>query len=209
MASKASWPVRCSTRSAAAAYSASNDACVPAPPRTPKRFTSVIASAGAVPCSVRGSCGPSATARKAATAMRRARRSALQHAIQPAVGRALHARRAALHVVLRVEVRARRIVRSAGVDDGQRALLPQRQERRQARVQAEEAVEIERRAIASAARLGDRDRRPRRVVVALAERDDDVEAVGGAALEDRDQHLAPAGARGRGPRHERRARSPG
>ena len=34
------------------------------------------------------------------------------------------------------------------MDDGQRALLPQRQERRQARVQAEEAVEIERGAIA-------------------------------------------------------------
>ena len=64
MASKASWPVRCSTRSAAAAYSASNDACVPAPPWTPNRFTSVIARAGAVPCSVRGNCGPSATARK-------------------------------------------------------------------------------------------------------------------------------------------------
>ena len=54
-----------------------------------------------------------------------------QHAVQPAVRGALHAGCAAFHVVLRVEVRTRRIVRAAGVDDGEGSLLPQRRERRQ------------------------------------------------------------------------------
>ena len=48
----------------------------------------------------------------------------LQVAVQPAVTRALHARRGGLHVVLRVEVRPRAIGRAARVDDGERACCP-------------------------------------------------------------------------------------
>ena len=48
----------------------------------------------------------------------------LQVAIQPAVRRALDARRRRLHVVLRVEVRARAVGRSAGVDDRELARDP-------------------------------------------------------------------------------------
>ena len=49
-----------------------------------------------------------------------------------------------LHVVLRVEVRARAVGRAGGVDDGELLRVPQRLERREPRVQAEEAVEIDR-----------------------------------------------------------------
>ena len=64
-----------------------------------------------------------------------------------------------LHVVLRVEVRARAVGRAARVHDGQRAVVPERLQRRHARMQAEEAVEIDA-APSLAAGSGDRDRRP-------------------------------------------------
>ncbi len=87
----------------------------------------------------------------------------VQIAVEPAVLRALDARRPALHVVLRVEVRARLVGRSAGVHDGELAALEQRREWRHARVQAEEAVEVDAlRRLASGS--GNRDRRPALVV---------------------------------------------
>ena len=128
----------------------------------------------------------------------------LQVAIQPAVAGALHAGRCRLHVVLRVEVRARAVGRSARVDDRELPRLPERFQRLQPRVETEEAVEIERRAVARAG-TSDRDARASSVVLALAERHDDAEAVDGAALKDRDQLLrAAVPARG-----ERRPRQKG
>ena len=63
-------------------------------------------------------------------------------------------------------------------------------------MEAEEAVEIDarrrRRRPAARSRC-----RPRAVVVGLAERHDHVQAVDGAALEDRDEQLRPAGGAGR------------
>src|SRR5258705_2218492 len=63
-------------------------------------------------------------------------------AVEPAVGRALHARRAALHVVLRVEVAARGIGGADGVNRGETLVVPQALEGREAWVQAEMPVEI-------------------------------------------------------------------
>ncbi len=88
------------------------------------------------------------------------------------------------------------------MDDRESVLLPEGLQRRHAGVQAEEAVEIERSAVATAPRLGNRDRRPRRVVRPLAERHHHVEAVDGPALEDRDQDLAALRTGGRGTRDE-------
>ena len=68
----------------------------------------------------------------------------------------------------------------------------ERLERREPRVHPEEAVEIERR-FGRGSGPRDRDARPRRVVVALAEWHDHVEAVDGAALEDRHEDFAPWG----------------
>ena len=53
--------------------------------------------------------------------------------------------RAGLHVVLRVEVRARRIGRADRVDDRQVLRVEERLQRRERRMQAEEAVEVDRR----------------------------------------------------------------
>ena len=111
----------------------------------------------------------------------------VQIAVQPAIARALQPRRAALHVVLRVEVRPRFVVRPARVNDRQLVALEIRVKRGHARMQAEEAVEIDR--AVTLVRLRNRDRRPRAVVRLFAERDDHVEPVDGAALEDRDQDL--------------------
>ena len=87
----------------------------------------------------RGSTGPSDTARTGDTLP-----CALgQRAIHPAILRGLAAGRAGLHVVLRVEVRARRVGRTDGIDDREMLLVEQRLERRERRMQAEEAVEID------------------------------------------------------------------
>ena len=96
---------------------------------------------------MRGSCGVSATARNGVASSRLLR--ACRVPVQPAVGRALHARRRRFHVVLRVEVRPRAVRRSAGVDDGQLAAVPERLQRLQPRVEAEEAVEIDGAALAA------------------------------------------------------------
>ena len=133
------------------------------------------ADAGLARRSRRGCSSPPRRRRRAGRAAARAQRHgperrgaasaamAGEPARQPAVGRALHAGRAGLHVVLRVEVRARRVGRAAGVHDGQPARVPQRLERRQRRVQAEEAVEIEGGPVAprGGRRDGDAARAPR------------------------------------------------
>ena len=133
-------------------------------------------------------------------------------AVHPSVVRALDARRAALHVVLRVEVRARLIVRSTCVHDGELAALEVRLERRHARMQPEEPVEID--GTVLLVRFLNRDRRTRAVVGLLAERHDHVQAVDGAALKDGDEHFLArlrrfGGARDEGGRepetHEREA----
>ena len=74
--------------------------------------------------------------------------SRLQIAVEPAVRCALHARRRGLHVILRVEVRARGVRRSARVHDRQRVLIPKRLERRETRIEPEETVEIDSRIVA-------------------------------------------------------------
>ena len=94
--------------------------------------------------------------------------SDLQRAIEPAVVGGLHAGRAGLHVILRIEMRARGIRRTRGVHDGQLLLLEKRQQRRQAGMQAEKAVEIERGAFAALPRLRNRDGRADAVVIRLA-----------------------------------------
>src|SRR5262245_29983689 len=111
----------------------------------------------------------------------------LQIPVQPAVRGALETRRPGFHVVLRVEVRPRAVGRSAGVDDRQLAAIPPRLQRLQARIQAEEPVEIDCAAAGGVAGLGDGDAGPGAVVLRVAERYDHVETVYGAALEDGDQ----------------------
>ena len=73
-----------------------------------------------------------------------------------------------------------------------RRVVPERLERRQRRMQAEEAVEVDgRRRRRRAAGRGDGDAAARGVVVGVAVRHDHAEPVHGAALEDRDQDLRP------------------
>ena len=63
--------------------------------------------------------------------------------VKPAVARPLQVGRAALHVVLGVEVRPRLVVRSAGVHDRQFAPREERVQRRHAGVQPEEPIDID------------------------------------------------------------------
>ena len=78
-------------------------------------------------------------------------------------------------------------------------------------MEAEESVEVERARIVGARGARDGDGGAQRVVRALAVRNDDVERVGGAALEEADEDLAPACARqlgGEGGAAQERRRQP-
>ena len=111
--------------------------------------------------------------------------------IQP-LGGGFQPRRARFHVVLRVEVRARGVGRAGGIHDGQVPPVEQRLERRERRVQAEEAIQIDGGVFALvAAADGPRhgDGGPQIVVGLLAVRHHDVQAVGRAALENGHQDL--------------------
>src|SRR5262249_817482 len=90
---------------------------------------------------------------------------------------------AGFHEILRIEMRARRVGRTGGVNDRQLTLLPERLKRREGRVQAEEAIEID------DGFSGNVDAGPHPVVLGLAVRNDDVQAVGGCTLEDDQQTL--------------------
>ena len=109
-----------------------------------------------------------------------------ERAREEAVGGRLLARRARLHEVLGVEVRACRVGAAGGMDEGGRAVPEERDERLERRMQSEESVEVDRR-LAAGARARNGDRRPRRVIRLLAVRNEDVQPVHGAALEDRDE----------------------
>ncbi len=91
------------------------------------------------------------------------------------------------------------------MQDGELPRVPQRLQRPQARIEPEEAVEVERGPL-GCRRLRDRDARARAVVLGVAERYDDAEAVDGAALEDRNQPFCASRRAGGAhrPREERR-----
>lgn len=132
----------------------------------------------------------------------------LEVPVQPSVAGALHSRRRGLHVILRVEVGSGRIVRAARVNDRQIAAVPERLQWAEARIEAEESVEVE---CCSFTRFGttDGDTRPRAVVLRLAVRHHHVQAVHGATLENRDEltrvATAPSGKRGAGQERRREA----
>ena len=85
---------------------------------------------------------PPATRRAPATPAWPCRGLGSARFIQPIVG-GLQTGRARFHVVLRVEVRARRIGRPHRVHNRQVLLVEQRLQRRQRRVQAEEAIQVD------------------------------------------------------------------
>jgi hypothetical protein len=122
---------------------------------------------------------------------------------EPAVGGALEAGRPRLHVVLRVEVGARGVGRAAGVHDREAPIVPDRLERRERGVQAEESGQVEGGVRHARSRAGDRDVAARGIVVRIAVRNDHAEAVHRAPLEDGDQDLRPGGG---APLREGRAR---
>ena len=105
----------------------------------------------------------------------------LQSAVEPAVLGGFYAGRAGLHVVLRVEVGAGHVGRAGGMDDGEMALVIEGLEGRKRGMEAEEAIEVENLVL----RNGDAGTHG--VVVLFAIGDDDIETVGGAALEDDDE----------------------
>jgi hypothetical protein len=159
---------------------AAGEGAGPRPP-TAKLLTLASAMAGTLPASVRGTCEPRARARKAVCAPGCGAGLQPAGAVEPAVFSALDAGRAGFHEVLRVEVGAGHVGRAGGVDDGEMALIVERLEGRERGMQAEEAVEID------DLILRDGDAGAHGVVVLLAIGNDDVEAVGCAALEDDDQ----------------------
>jgi hypothetical protein len=108
----------------------------------------------------------------------------LQGAVEPAVAGVLHARRPGLHVILRVEVGTAHVGRAASVDNGEMTLIVKRLERRQRRMEPKEAVKIDNLVL----RNGDCGSHG--VVILFAVRDDSIQTVGRAALENDNEPLA-------------------
>src|SRR5437762_6575482 len=81
---------------------------------------------------------------------------------------------------------ARRVGRTGSVDDSESFRVIDTLERREAGMQAEEAVQVDR----GISRDG--ERRAQLVIARLAERDHDVQSIGSSALEDRDQNFLTA-----------------
>src|SRR6267143_1403132 len=135
-------------------------------------FRSGSAIAGAPPCSMRGRFGPIATARNgeafSSGTVSRARFS------QPS------------------SVAFRR-----GVHDGKLILVKERLEGREARVQTEKSVKVDRRIRAAAIGLRNRDRRTHAIVIRFVEGHDDIQAIGRAALKQHDELLLVRHRRGR------------
>ena len=122
---------------------------------------------------------------------RRPARFLRKGAIHPAVARRFDPRRPGLHVVLRVEMRARGIGRTRGIDNRHELPIEQRLERSKGRMQPEEPVQIDRCVRDARSGPGDRDRRPQIVVRFLPMRHDDIQSVRRPALKNRDQDLLP------------------
>jgi hypothetical protein len=112
-------------------------------------------------------------------------------AIEPAVGGQLHAWRARLHVILGVEMAARRIGRAHGVHHGQASIVPPRLQRGQTRMQAKEPVQVDH----LAGRHGDGGSLA--IVCGIAVRHDHVEPVHGAAHEEAYKNGRVGAGRGR------------
>src|SRR6266446_5036085 len=86
-------------------------------------------------------------------------------------------------------MRARWVRRTGGVHNRKLVLVKERLERREARVQSEESVQVDRRVRAATLRLGNRNCGPHAVVIGLAKRHNNVQAVSRAALKQHDELL--------------------
>ena len=81
------------------------------------------------------------------------------------------------------------------MDDGEGAIAPEREQRRQRRMKREEAVEVDGAFTLAVTRRLDGDARPDRRIGHVTVGRHHAEAIDRAALEDGDQDLAPAGRR--------------
>ena len=122
------------------------------------------------------------------------------HPIEPAVGCPLAARRAGLHVVLGIEMRAGRIRRAHRVDRGQPPVAPIRQEGRERRMQPEADAQIVHRFVAGAPAGIHGQARTQARQTGAAQRRQGHQTVHGTTLEEGDQDLAPSEGTGLGGR---------
>ncbi len=137
---------------------------------------------------MRGVCGVNGDAAK----RRVADRSAVQTAIKPTVRGALDSRRADLHVILGVEMGAGVIRRTGRMNDGQLSLIVNILELRERRMERIKTIEIDG-AFFTRGRFGDRDAWPKRIVSAVFERNDCIQSVHAAALENHHQDFPVSG----------------
>ena len=91
-----------------------------------------------------------------------------------------------------------RVGRADGVDDGEGFFVPQILEGPQGRMQGEESVEVEGGFVVAGFGFGDGERGTQVVILAFGVREDGVQAIHCAALEDDDQQVAGRFGIGRG-----------
>src|SRR5579864_3751395 len=100
---------------------------------------------------------------------------------------------------------ARGVRRTHSLNNRELTRMKERLERLEARMEAEKAIEVERRLFAAALRLRNGNRGTQAIIVWLGERNDYVETVHGAALEeDNELFLIRGGSSGDGALQERR-----
>jgi Protein of unknown function (DUF1800) len=109
----------------------------------------------------------------------------LQCAIQPSVFGRLDARRARLHIILRIEVRARHIRRARCMHNREMLPVPQRLQTRHRRMQSEKSIQIDN------LLLRNSNRRPHLEIRRLGVWDDNIQPICRPALKDHHQ-LLPA-----------------
>src|SRR5215472_6553732 len=114
-----------------------------------------------------------------------------QSAVEPPILRRLYTRRAGFHIILRVEVPARRIRRTRRVHNGEFVFLEERRKGSERRMQPKKSVQVNGRISSNASWLRNSDGGAQAVIVGLREWHDDVESVSRPTLEQNDELLVP------------------
>src|SRR5581483_9235695 len=109
--------------------------------------------------------------------------------VDPAIVCCFDPGRAGFHIVLRVEMRARRIGRASGMSDREVARLEERQHRREGGMQSEEAIQVQGALVARRGGRRNGDCGPQLVVPLFAVRNRDIEPIGSAPQKYGDQRL--------------------
>src|SRR5215472_5817305 len=134
-----------------------------------------------------------------------------QGAVEPPVLCRLYTRRAGFHIILRIEMRARRIRRTRSMHNGEFVFLKQRRKGSKRAMQPKKSVQVNGRIFSTASWFWNSDSGAQAVIVGLRKWHDDVESVSRPTLKQDDELLVPRRRRrpNRSPQKRRHGAQPG